>query len=256
MQPKYRSTRLYLPLVALAALLTAACSMLGISSSTKNKEIAETHLQLGARYMSMNKLDIAKDNLLQAISADPSNAQAHNALAFLYEKLNRMDDAEDEYETAESLASDDFGIQNNYGRFLCERGETEKAMSLLTAAGSNPINDRSWLALTNAGRCLLSAGDKQKAEAYFRQALEVKNNYGPALSAMQKISYEKGDLWAAKGFYERFASVAAPTAETLFIAVHTEKALGNIASAKEYRNLLLEKFPISNEAAKIRSVLR
>jgi type IV pilus assembly protein PilF len=253
-RPKYCKIFPRLIPVAIAAALTA-CSTLGVPSA-KNKEMAETHLQLGSRYLSLNKLEIAKENLLQAVSDDPTNAQAHNALAFLYEKIKQLDDAEDEYETAQDLAPDDFGIQNNYGRFLCEQGKTEKAMPLLTAAGSNPLNDRSWLALTNAGRCLLNSGDKQKAEAYFRQALEAKKDYAPTLSAMQKISYEKGDLWAAKGFFERYGSVAAHTPETLFIAVHTERALGNLGSAKEYRNLLLEKFPISNEAAKIRPVFQ
>lgn len=255
MRPNYCDIILPLLVPVLLASALTACSSLGVPSA-KNKEKAETHLQLGSRYLGLNKLEIAKENLLQAVSDDPTNAQAHNALAFLYEKIKQPDDAEDEYETAQSLAPDDFGIQNNYGRFLCERGETEKAMVLLTAAVSNPLNDRSWLALTNTGRCLLNSGDKQKAEAYFRQALQVKNNYAPALSAMQKISYEKGDLWAAKGFFERYAGVAAHTPETLFIAAHTERALGNLGSAKEYRNLLLEKFPISNEATKIRSVFQ
>lgn len=254
MLPKLLNIILRLTPIALSVAMTA-CGSLG-SPSSKNKEMAETHLQLGTRYLNLNKLEIAKENLLQAVDDDSTNAQAHNALAYLYEKINKFDDAEDEYETAQSLKPDDFSIQNNYGRFLCERGEPEKGMALLSVAGSNPLNDRSWMALTNAGRCLLISGDKKKAESYFRQALEVKNDYTPALSAMQKISYEKGDLWAAKGFLERYASIAPHTPETLFIAVHTERALGNLGSAREYRNILLEKFPISNEATKIRSVLQ
>lgn len=241
-------------LAALVAAILTNCGMLG-ESSAKNKDIAETHLQLGVRYMNINKLDIAKESLLNAVDRDPGNAQAHNALAFLYEKLRQFDDAEDEYETALKLKPDDFGVQNNYGRFLCERGETDKGLPLLEAAATNPLNDRQWQAMTNAGRCLLSIGDKQKAEAYFRQALEYNKTFAPALSAMQKISYEKSDLWAAKGFLERYLSVAEHTPETLYIAFYTERALGNISSAKESRNLLLEKFPISNEATKIRSVL-
>jgi type IV pilus assembly protein PilF len=244
-----------LTLAVLIIVALTACASLG-ETGAKKKEKAETHLQLGVRYMNLNKLDIAKENLLRAVEYDSGNAQAHNSLAVLYEKLKQYDDAEDEYETALSLKPNDVGAQNNYGRFLCERGETDKGLALLTEAGSDPLNERSWMALTNAGLCLLNKGDKQQAEPYLRQALELNKTYAPALSAMQKISYQKSDWWAAKGFLERYLSVAVHTPETLFIAAQTERALGNTDRAREYRNLLLEKFPISNEATKIRSVIQ
>ena len=71
---------------------------------------------------------------------------------------------------------------------------------------------------------------------------------------MQKIAYEKGDFWAAKGFLQRYLSVADHTAETLWYAAQAERALGNKELAKQYKSLLLEKFPLSNEAKKIAGV--
>ncbi len=235
---------------ALALLIgsLAACSLMDGAESDNSGDV---HLQLGVRYLSMNKLELAKENLLLALKEDSGNAQAHNALAFLYEKLNQFDQAKDHYETALGRASDDLGVQNNFGRFLCEHGELEAGMDLLSEASSNPINDRQWMALTNAGRCQLSMGQKQLAENYFRQALQLNNSYAPALSEMQKIAYEKGDFWAAKGFLQRYLSVAEHTAETLWFAAHAERALGNKELANEYKKLLLEKFPLSNEAKKI-----
>jgi type IV pilus assembly protein PilF len=239
-------------------LLTAgliACASTG-GNSAKSGGSENVHLQLGVRYLSLNKLEIAKENLQQALKDDSNNTQAHNALAFLYEKLNQFDDARDHYETALDLAPDDLGVQNNFGRFLCERGEFEKGMVLLVKASSDPLNDRAWLALTNAGRCQLAMEQKQRAEAYFRQALQSNNAYAPALLEMQKIAYQNGDFWAAKGYLQRYLGVASHTPETLWFAAQTERALGNNELAKEYKNLLLEKFPISNEATKIKSVLQ
>lgn len=229
----------------------AACSSTGNSKDNNSDDI---HLQLGVRYLSMNKLELAKENLLLALKDNSGNAQAHNALAFLYEKLNQADNAKDHYETALSLASDDLGVQNNFGRFLCEHGEFEEGMALLSKASVNPLNDRQWLALTNAGRCALGMGQKPQAENYFRQALQLNNAYAPALSEMQKIAYEKSDFWAAKGFLQRYLSVADHTPETLWIAAQVERALGNRELAREYKSLLLEKFPLSNEAKKISAV--
>ncbi len=108
------------------------------------------------------------------------------------------------------LAPDDLGVQNNFGRFLCERGEFEDGMALLKKASSNPLNDRQWLALTNAGRCQMAMEQKQKAEAYFRQALQLNNAYAPALLEMQKIAYQNGDFWAAKGIFAKVSGCCIP----------------------------------------------
>lgn len=236
-----------LALVLLVGTLVAC----GLASGTKNDESGDIHLQLGVRYLSMNKLELARENLLLALKNNSDNAQAHNALAFLYEKLNQYELAKAHYETALDLTPDDLGVKNNLGRFLCEQGELEAGMALLSQASSNPLNDRQWLALTNAGRCQLSMGQKQQAETYFKQALQLDNAYAPALSEMQKIAYQNGDFWAAKGYLQRYLGVAAHTPETLWFAAQAERALGNKELAKEYKNLLLEKFPLSNEAKKI-----
>ncbi|MDO9142299.1 MAG: type IV pilus biogenesis/stability protein PilW, partial [Methylobacter sp.] len=105
--------------------------------------------------------------------------------------------------------------------------------------------------LTNAGRCQLGMGQKQLAENYFKQALQYNKTYSPALAEMQKIAYQNGDFWASKGYLQRYLGVANHTAETLLFAAQTEQALGNKELAREYKNLLLEKFPLSNEAQKI-----
>lgn len=229
----------------------AACSLDG---DTKSDNADDVHLQLGVRYLGMNKLEVAKENLLMALDENSDNIQAHNALAFLYEKLNQPDNAKAHYETALGLAPDDLGVKNNFGRFLCDHGDFEDGMELLAQASSNPLNDRSWLALTNAGRCQLGIGQKQQAENYFRQALQLNKVYAPALSEMQKIAYEKGDYWAAKGFLQRYLGIEAHTPETLWYAAQAERALGNKELAREYKALLLEKFPLSNEAKKIGGV--
>jgi type IV pilus assembly protein PilF len=229
-----------------------ACS----SSATKDtKASGDVYLQLGIRYLSMNRLDIAKENLQHALAVDSHNAQAHNALAFLHEKMKQAGDARDHYETALSLAPDDLGIMNNFGRFLCEHSEFEQGMALLTQAFSTPLNNQPWLALTNAGRCQLTLKQQQKAEDFFRQALQLNDSYAPALQEMQKLSFQKGALWPAKGFLQRYLNVASHTPQTLWIAIQTEQALGNLKQADDYKKLLLETFPLSEEAKLVKSAL-
>jgi type IV pilus assembly protein PilF len=159
------------------------------------------------------------------------------------------------YERALKLDADDLGIQNNFGRFLCNEKQFEKGMKLLKQAATSPLNNRPWLALTNAGMCQISMGQQQKAEPYFQQALLANDSYAPALAEMQKFSYQHNDFNAANEYLQRYLSGSSHTAETLWIAIHTERALGNNELATEYQHLLLKKFPLSDEANKIKSVL-
>lgn len=214
---------------------------------------ADIYLQLGVRYLNLNKLEIAKENLQHAITLDPKNAQAFNALAFLDEKLGKMDDARIHYQTAIALTPDDLGVKNNYGRFLCEQNEIEKGMALLTAATSDRLNERPWLAMTNLGRCYMQLAQYQDAEMYFAQALQLNNNYAPALLEMQKVSYQQGNFPVAKVYLQRYTELSEPTPESLLIASQIEGASGDIGMAKHYQMLLLTKFPLSAEAKRFRT---
>lgn len=242
-------------ITVLAIALSIGLSACATTTETKATASSDVYLQLGVRYLGMNKLEIAKENLEHALKVDSRNAQAHNAIAYLYEKLNSYEPAREHYKTASELAPEDLGIQNNFGRFLCERGEHENGMVYLTQSFSTALNSQPWLALTNAGRCQLAMKQHQKAEEYFRQALQLNSSYAPALQEMQKISYLKGDLWPAKGFLQRYLSVSSHTPQTLWIAVQTERALGNQKEADAYKKQLLETFPISEEAKLIKSAL-
>jgi type IV pilus assembly protein PilF len=239
----------------LLAVVLTSCTSTAVNN-TKDDDSASIYLQLGVRYMDLNRLEIAKENLQLALKKDPHNAQVHNAFAFLYEKLNDNDKAKDHYEMALDASPDDWSVQNNFGRFLCDRGEYEEGMALLTQAITTQLNDRQWLALTNAGRCQQAMKQNQSAKAYFKQALILNATYAPALLEMQKVSYQSGEYWAAKGYLQRYLSVASHTSGTLWFGMQTERALGNAELAKEYQNLLLEKFPLSNEAKQIKPALQ
>lgn len=216
---------------------------------------ANVYLQLGVRYLSLNELNSAKENLELAAQHNADSVPTHIALAFLYEKLNKYDDARNSYNIALNLDPENISLQNNFGRFLCDRREFNKGMALLTKASTDMLNETPWLAFTNAGRCQMAMGDKSKAVIYFEKALQVNPNYAPVLQEMQRLSYQNGDFKAARNYLERYLTVAEHTPESLWLAIQTESALGNEIQVKEYTSLLLEKFPYSNEAKQIKSTL-
>ena len=200
-------------LLNLCICFLTACATTDDTKSVEGNA-ANVYLQLGVRYLNLNKLEIAKENLQHAIRLDSKNAQAFNALAFLDEKINKIDDARTHYQTAIALTPDDLGVKNNYGRFLCEQSETENGMALLIAAATDGLNERPWLAMTNLGRCYMKLAKYQEAETYFEQALQLNQNYAPALLEMQKVNYHQGNFSEARVYLNRYAQASEHTPES------------------------------------------
>ena len=222
----------------------------------KQSESADIYLQLGVRYLDLNKLEIAKQNLLLALDKDPNNAQIQNAYAFLCEKLEDYPKAKEHYLMALGISPDAWSIQNNYGRFLCEQGDRQQGLEILKKAFATPLNDKPWIAITNAGRCQLDTQMQNNALSYFEKALFHNSNYAPALLEMQKLSFNAGDYGVAQTYFKRYLDVGAYTPASLWIAMETEFALGQSQMAHTYEEKLLEQFPLSKEAKQIRPVLQ
>jgi type IV pilus assembly protein PilF len=234
--------------------LLVSCAALK-DEELQKEESTSIYLQLGVRYMELGKLQIAKENLDIALKKAPDDSSVHNALAFLYEKLGNEPQASMHYKKALALAPDDWSVQNNFGRLMCQQRDFKQGMRLLSQASSTPLNEKQWLALTNAGLCQQAMNNNSQAKAYFEQALILNKLYAPALVAMQKMSFQEGDYLAAQTYLQRYLEGSVYTSSVLWVAIQTELALNHPDLVKQYQQLLVEKFPLSTEAKQIESVL-
>lgn len=239
----------------LTAMFLTACADDGPIKEATAEEKAATYLDMGVRYMDMGQLKFAKENLEKALDLDSSNPNLHNAAAALYEKIQEPETAISHYQTALRLDPENPQSQNNYGRFLCETGSYAEGLEHLNAALNMPLNNRRWFALTNAGRCLLQLGKKQQAETYFREALQLQSEYSPALLEMSKMNYTDGKYMTSRAFLQRYQSVAQATPESLWYGMQIELALDHKALAEQYKNTLLNDFPSSGEAKRVKTAV-
>ena len=240
-----------------AAAISNACGLIPDfgQNSMSNAQKAALYMEMGSRYLEMGKLDVAKEKLEEAMSLDSGNGDVHNAMAVFYERIRNYDAAAERYESAVDKAPDNFSIKSNYGRFLCDRGNFAKGMTVLHQALDAPMNNQQWYALTGLGICYVKQNDLQHGESYFRQALQLEPNYPPALLEMQKISYQNRQFMSARAFLERYLAVGKHTPESLWIAFQTERSLGNSKIAEEYGEQLLTSFPSSKEAQQIKTAI-
>lgn len=222
--------------------LLIGCQTAGPKDS-KEPSLSEIYVRKGIQYMENGALDIALEDLKHAIDLDSRNSEAHDAIAVLYERLNKPTDAEEHYQRALSLNENNADALNNYGRFLCGLGKSDKAMGYFSQLIASRTYAKPWLSLTNAGLCAESVGKNIEAEAYLRKALEENQSFPPALLEMAKLSLKNQQYLSARAFLQRLEATGGMNQEALEIAIQTEKALGNFQAADAYVKTLRSRFP-------------
>jgi type IV pilus assembly protein PilF len=219
----------------------------GDLGSIKGESPAKIYVEMGIAYLREGQPAVALQKLKKAIAIDPANANAHNVIAILYERLDKQELASEHYARAVQLQPQDPFIRNARGSFFCNQGQYQEAEAEYQSALSNPLYPTPWVAMTNAGLCAERSGDLVKAENYYRRALSANDAYFQALYQMAELSLQQGNYLSARGYLERYNAVADPTAGSLWLGVQIESRLGDFGKARDYQRLLLEKFPDAPE---------
>lgn len=215
------------------------------------KRAARINTQLGVDYIHEGQNDQALAKLQRAIKQDPSYADAHATLAFLYSRLGQTDDARAQYRRALSLDGDNARTRNLYAVFLCSGDAYEEAMAQFHEAISNRSNTSRQIALTNAGVCERRRDRLDAAESYFEKALQADARYAPALLQMADLSYREHNNLRARAFIQRYHDLAPDSAASLALAYRIEKALGHETMAAAYRKKLQQEYPDSNQTVEL-----
>lgn len=233
-----------------SAWLLCACVSTAGPSMDENaaQRAAKTNTELGRQYMARGDYEIAMEKLKRAIAQDKTYAPAHTVLAYLYERIGDDKMAAREYREALKYDPEDGSTNNNYGAFLCAEGKWREAEPYFERALDDPFYDTPAVAMSNAGRCALGAGDLDKAERYLRQSIEYDQNLSESLLALGILSYRRGQYLSARAFLQRYEAVASHTEESLEQGYRIEKALGDDAAAERYRRQLIQQFPNSRAA--------
>lgn len=242
--------------------LFAAMTILSACSSTpsaqeqseieQTRKVVATNVRLATIYLQRNQLSFAKEKAETALKADPKSSDANNMMAILSWRLKEYDKADKYFRKAIWLQPNNSSALNNYGAFLCDRGKIDQSLQYFDRAVENPLYGSRSQALTNAGRCLIKKPDAKMAEAYFRRALKFNRNESEALLQLAKLSYQSNRLLTARGFMQRYLGTGRKTAESLYLALRIENAMGNKQEAIDYARELQQKFPTSTEASRVK----
>jgi type IV pilus assembly protein PilF len=233
----------------------AACSSPAerLAEQERRQRLADTHTQLGVSYLQRGQLEAAKENLDKAIELVPDSVQINNMMALLQWRLRNYAEAEKHFRKA---LYDDSGKGNsdgwnNFGVFLCERGQFEAAEQAFQRALADPLYKTPAEANVNAGMCQMRKPSPAAAEKYFRAALDMNPRQARALVEMARLSFNAGRTLSARAFIDRYFLNGEDTPEVLLLAAKIEGALGNRDAEASYAVRLRGKFPESNEASQL-----
>lgn len=248
------SLRSILPAFVLAITLNGCATETTINTETGDPaERADVHAQLAAQYMERNSLEVALDELNQALAVKPDHSRSNYVMAVLQTRMKDYAAADRYYQRALKSDPKNSEAAHDYGIFLCEQGKVKQGMKYFEQALSNPLYRGAALTNLRAGECLITkGGNPVAAEKYFRAVLKQNPSVSLALYYMAQINYDNGNYLSARAFIERFFSQEPDTPESLLLAARIETRLQADEVAKDYARRLRAKFPSSEQATQLK----
>ncbi len=256
--------------VAALALLLGACAGTGAGGSgagngrsasgdlktasdqTNVEKRASIRLQLAVGYFQDNKLEVALDEVKQAIAINPEFADAYGVRGLIYAQMGEIRLADESFRRALRLSPNNPEFSNNYGSFLCQNGRGAEGLRYFDAAIKNPTYQSPFSAMLNAGSCSLRLKQYDGAERYLLDALRVEPDHPATSALLARVYYERRDYQRAGFFINRVKSTAkldTLSADVLWLAVRIDRRLGDKESEATMATLLRRHHPGSPEFA-------
>ncbi|MDQ3796456.1 MAG: tetratricopeptide repeat protein [Pseudomonadota bacterium] len=154
-------------------------------------EAARINVQSGTAYLEQGNLGLANTKLERALKENPDLAAAQWLYALLQTRLGRPKLADKHSHEAIKLDPEDSRGRNAYGTFLCRADRLAEAQIRFKQALDNPLYGTPETTLTNAGVCGSKAANVDKAEVFFRRALNKDPQFAPASYEMARLNFNQ-----------------------------------------------------------------
>ncbi len=225
---------------------------LDTAEKTPEADRALLHTRLARGYMEQKQYGIAREELERALRLDPNHSDSNYVMGLLMIQLSNNKDAEYYLERAVKSDKENASAAHDFGMFLCQTGKERKSIEYFEIATSNPFFKSAELSFMRAGECLDRIGDP-RAEKYLKRALETNPKMRPALFRLALLKKKSGSNLSARAYIERYLAITNPQPETLLLAYEIESSLKAYDVAETYRKRILDDFPGSAAAEKVRN---
>ncbi|MDP3813559.1 type IV pilus biogenesis/stability protein PilW [Pseudomonas sp.] len=207
-------------LLVIASLLVGCVSTGNVDPMKTDKgrdEARDAYTQLGLGYLQRGATERAKVPLKKALELDPSNADAHAALALVFQIEMEPKLADEHYRKALSQRGGDARLLNNYGSFLFEQKRYDEAFERYQQAAQDNLYPERSRVFENLGLTSLKLQQRDQAKTYFERSLRLNSRQPRALLEMAVLSYEDKDYVPARSYYESYKALSEQNARSLLL---------------------------------------
>ena len=204
---------------------------------------SKTRVSLGLTYLKNGNFSQAKFNLDKALEFAPRSADANFAMAYYYQNVNELEQAENSYQFAMELEPKNPNIANSYGAFLCQNGKYEKAKKYFLKAVNTSSYISSAETYENLALCSRSQGQPEDAIQYLRNAVNHQPGRANSLFLLVRSLVEVQQWQEARVMLRRYEKIAQLSPQSLLMAMKIESGTGNDSAAKGYSDMLLNIYP-------------
>ena len=237
--------------------MLSACVSSGNNSPLHSEEgrnqARDAYIQLGLGYVQQGVPEQAKAPLKKALEIDPKSADAHAALALVFQQELEPRLADQYYRKALAQGKNS-RIENNYGGFLYEQGNYQAAYQQFTAAAQDTMYTERSRVFENMGLTALRLNNKTLALEHFERALRLNIQQPRALLETAWLLHERQDYSLAQRYYKTFTQLSEQSARSLLLGVrlanvfqeHNQAAILGLQlkrlypASAEYKQYLLE----------------
>ncbi len=253
---------------AMVKVIKAACVVCGLiwvagCVTTTNRVVPDveaalsTRIQLGMKYLGIDKRDNARFQFSEALKLDAKSAEAFHGIAMVHEANGEYEPAKEAYEKALKYADDRSrsAIFVSYGRYWMESGKPEKGCDYFEKAAADYDFKRRPEALYFAAKCASATGNLARVKPAYEHALNLNDQYTPVMIELAELYFVEGSYAKSKKLLDGYMNLVTPTARSLWLGIRIERIFGNKDKEGSYALALKNRHPYSKEYLEYKNLI-
>nr|WP_249334573.1 type IV pilus biogenesis/stability protein PilW [Comamonas sp. PE63] len=209
---------------------------------------AQIRLELAANYFQAGRLDVAMDEVGQALAAKPDYADAYGLLGLILMQNQDWTQAEVAMRKAVDLNPRDGNQIHNYGWMQCQQKHFDVAQQWFDRALQAPGYREQPKTLLAKGMCYQQAGQLEQAYQNMFRAYEMDVGNAATGYNLANVLWLKGDLKKAQFYIRRLNNNSnQASAESLWLGIKIDRALHDDIGVRQQADQLRERFPQSRQ---------
>lgn len=224
----------------------------GFNVEKSDTQALQNYIRLATGYLEQNDLANTKRHLANAENLDNNNSEVFAIWGLVYAQEGEVDLAEEKFQRALRINSNNSQARNNYAAFLFANDRFEDAYEQLEQVVADAEYQARPQAFENLGLAALRLERIDAAENAFTRALQLNSNQLRSSLEMTSINLQKKDVLQARAFYRNYLNLLqlykiGQTAHSLWVGIQLEHTLGNLENVYKYGDELEADFSSATE---------